>query len=133
MLILPDTSCWIEFFRPHGDTAVRSQLLSWLGADSLSICGPVRAEVLRGVRKREVPRIADAFSALPYLKSVDDDWSTVGQKAGSLAEDGRNVPLLDLLIAVIACRYGTVLAHKDAHFQAIAQVLPVRQHSFLEP
>ena len=132
MLILPDTSCWIEFFRPRGDAVVRSQLLLWLGTDSLSICGPVRAEILRGARKKEVARIADAFAALPYLASVDEDWSTVEQKARSLAEEGRNVPLLDLLIAAVACRYGAVLAHKDLHFRIIAQVLPVRQHSFLD-
>ena len=40
MLILADTSCWIEFFRPIGDEAVRAQMLVGL-ADGLAICGPV--------------------------------------------------------------------------------------------
>lgn len=132
MLILPDTSCWIEFFRPRGDALVRSQLLNWLAADYLAICGPVRAEVLRGARKTEAPRITDAFAALPYLETADGDWSTVEQKARSLADEGHNMPLLDLLIAALACRHGAVLAHKDAHFQTIAQMLPVHLHSFLE-
>ena len=133
MLILPDTSCWVEFFRPRGEAAVRSQLLDWLKADCLAICGPVRAEVLRGARKTEAPRITDAFAALPHLEAADEDWLTVEQKARSLADDGHNVPLLDLLIAALACRHGAVLAHKDIHFQTIAPVLPVRLHSFLEP
>ena len=130
MLILADTSCWIEYFRPSGDEAVRSQLLRWM-ADGLAVCGPVRAEVLRGARKAEAPKIVHAFTALPYLASVDGDWLTAEQNARSLADKGDNVPLLDLLIATIAFRHGAVLAHKDAHFQTIAQVLPTDMHNFL--
>lgn len=131
MTVLPDTSCWIEFFRPHGDPAVRAQLLAWLEADVLVLCGPVRAEVLRGARKAEAGRIDAAFAALPYMKSMDEDWKTVEQKARALADEGRHVPLLDLLIAVVAQRHGAVLAHKDAHFDAIGGKVPVRLHSFL--
>ena len=130
MLILADTSCWIEYFRPSGDEVVRAQLLRWL-TDSLAICGPVRAEVLRGARKAEVAKIVSAFAALPYLSSVDGDWLTAEQKARSLADKGDNVPLLDVFIAAIASRHDAVLAHKDAHFQTIAQVLPLRTHNFL--
>ena len=130
MLILADTSCWIEFFRPDGDEAVRAQLLRWL-ADDLAICGPVRAEVLRGVRKEDAAKIASAFAALPHLSSVDDDWLMAEQNVQLLADKGYNVPLLDVFIAAIALRHGAVLAHKDAHFQAIAQVLPLRTHNFL--
>ena len=133
MLILPDTSCWIEFFRPRGDQAVRSQLLNWLGADCLAVCGPVRAEVLRGARKTEASQIVEAFAALHHLESVEEDWLTVEQKARALADGGHNVPLLDLLIAALAHRRDAVLAHKDAHFHTIAQVLSVRLHNFLEP
>lgn len=71
MMILPDTSCWIEFFRPRGNEAVRSQMLGWLTADALAICGPIRTEILRGARKRETSRIIDAFAALPHLDTVD--------------------------------------------------------------
>ena len=130
MLILADTSCWIEFFRPYGDEAVRAQLMRWL-ADGLVICGPVRAEVLRGARKAEAPKIVSAFAALPHLSSVDGDWLTAEQKVRSLADKGYNVPLLDVFIAAIALRHGAVLAHKDAHFQTIEQVLPLRTHNFL--
>jgi len=87
VLILADTSCWIEFFRPYGDEAVRAQLLRWLAA-GLAICGPVRAEVLRGARKAAAAKIASAFSALPHLASVDGDWLTAEQKTRSLANKG---------------------------------------------
>lgn len=130
MLILPDTSCWIEFFRPRGDEAVRSQLLNWLAADGLAVCGPVRAEVLRGARRTKAPKIMDAFAALRHLESLEDDWSVVERKTRDLADGGLNVPLLDVLIATVAHRHGAVLAHRDAHFQAIATVLPVRLHGF---
>ena len=96
------------------------------------MCGPVRAEVLRGARKTEAPQIIEAFSALSHLESVDQDWQIVEQKARALADEGHNVPLLDLLIAVVVHRHDAVLAHKDAHFHTIGEKLPVHLHSFLE-
>ena len=128
MLILPDTSCWVEFFRPRGDREVQSQMRQWLGEDRLALCGPVRAEVLRGARRAEAPRIAETFGALSHLDSADADWLTVTAKARALADVGHVVPLLDLLIATIAHRHRAVLAHQDAHFRAIQQVLPVQTH-----
>ena len=130
MLILPDTSCWVEFFRPRGDGNVQSYMRQWLGEDRLALCGPVRAEVLRGARRAEAPRIAETFGALAHLDSADTDWLTVATKARGLADAGHTVPLVDLLVATIAHRHGVILAHRDAHFQVIQQVLPVRTHDF---
>ncbi|MEW6753069.1 MAG: PIN domain-containing protein [Candidatus Latescibacterota bacterium] len=131
MLILPDTSCWVEYFRRQGDEAVRNQLLRWLEAGRLGICGPVRAEVLRGARRPEAVRIRDALAGLPHVPTLDEDWFTVEEKAQALAAKGCTVPLLDLLVAAVAVRAGALLAHKDAHFDAVGRVLPVRVHSFL--
>ena len=130
MLILPDTSCWIEFFRPRGDERIQSQVRQWLGEDRLALCGPVRAEVLRGARKAEAPRIAETFGALAHLDSAEADWLTVATKARVLADAGETVPLLDVLIAAIAYRHGAILAHRDAHFRVIQHVLPFRTHEF---
>ena len=131
MLILPDTSCWIEFFRPRGEAAVREQMQRWLAADCLAVCSPVRAEVLRGARRTEASRIADALAALVHLDTLERDWTTVELAARSMADLGRNVPLLDLLIAAIASRHDVVLAHRDAHFRAMADALTLRTHDFL--
>lgn len=130
MLILPDTSCWIEFFRPRGAETVQARMRQWLGEDRLALCGPVRAEVLRGVRRDEAPRVADTFGALAHLDLEEPDWLTVTTKARMLSDVGRTVPLLDLLIATIAHRHGAILAHRDTHFQVITQVLPLQTHDF---
>ena len=103
----------------------------WLGADRIAVCGPVRAEVLRGARRTEASRIHDAFAALVHLDTLERDWATVEAAARSMAGLGHTVPLRDLLIAAIACRHDVVLAHRDAHFRAMAEVLPVRTHDFL--
>ena len=131
MLILPDTSCWIEYFRPGGEVTIQAEIRRWLGFDRIAICGPVRAEVLRGVRRREAPGIVDAFTALTHLGTLERDWATVEAAARRLADVGHTVPLLDLLIAAIAHRHGATLAHRDEHFRAIAETLPVRTHDFL--
>lgn len=131
MKVLADTSCWIEFFRPRGDVQVRSQMLRWLAVDALVSCGPVRAEIARGVRQSEAPRVTAAFEALPHLQAEDADWHAVETRVRQLAAAGRTVPLLDLYVAVLAHRNEAVLAHKDAHFRAIAEVLPLQQHDFI--
>ncbi len=131
MLILPDTSCWIDFFRPRGEAAVKDQMQGWLGADRIAVCAPVRAEVLRGARRTEAPRIRDAFAALVHLDTIERDWATVEAVASAMADLGNTVPLMDILIAAVACRHDVILAHRDAHFRAMADVLPVRTHDFL--
>ncbi|MCY4637337.1 MAG: hypothetical protein OXG04_23035 [Acidobacteria bacterium] len=70
------------------------------------------------------------MTAEQQLDSADADWLTVTTKARVLTEAGNAVPLLDLLIATIAYRHRAVLAHRDAHFNAIVQVLPVQTHDF---
>ena len=105
-------------------------MLRWLGENRLAICGPVRAEIVRGARKPEAQRIAELFGVLVHLDTEEQDWLTVETKARTLADGGHTVPILDLLIAAIAYRHGAVLAHKDAHFRVIAPVLPVRTHDF---
>ena len=131
MLILPDTSCWIEHFRPRGEAVVQAEMRRWLGMDRVALCGPVRAEVVRGARRSEASRILDAFTALTHLGTLERDWKAVEATARRLAEVGHTVPLLDLLIAEIARRHGAILAHRDAHFRPIAEVVPVRTHDFL--
>ena len=103
----------------------------WLAADSIAVCGPVRAEVLRGARRTEASRIADALAALVHLDTIERDWTAVEEAARSMADVGRNLPLLDLLIAAIACRHDVILAHRDAHFRAMESALPLRTHDFL--
>ena len=131
MLILPDTSCWIDFFRPQGEVVVRAQMQRWLESGRLAVCGPVRAEVLRGARRKEAPRLADAFAALTHLDAQERDWEAVETGARALADGGHTVPLLDLLITAIARRHAVILAHRDAHFRAIEEVMPLRTHDFL--
>jgi predicted nucleic acid-binding protein len=131
VLILVDTSCWIEFFRPTGSRKIRDEIRYWLAADQVALCGPVLAEILRGARKAEAEKIKRTFSALHYLETLDSDWKTVSEKAEALSEKGHRVPLSDILITVIAARTGVTVAHNDKHFRAIQKLLPVSTQSFV--
>jgi len=130
-MILVDSSCWIEYFRPGGNPVIQEQMRAWLAADEVATCGPVVAEVLRGVRKPDLKRVRRLFSALHYLESTDQDWRVVTDQARALADRGENPPLLDILIAAIAERCGAALAHADGHFTLIADVMPLSERSFL--
>lgn len=126
MLILLDSSCWVEAFRERGDLAVRSAVDAWLADKRVATCAPVFAEVLRGVRKPDVRRVRRTLDALHYFETLDEDWRDVIRYARLLSDTAQHVPLVDLAVAVVAHRNGAELAHRDRHFQAIATVLPVR-------
>lgn len=132
MLILVDSSCWIEFFRPRGNAYAQDTIRRWILDDQVVLCGPVRAEVLRGARKNEVKKIDETFAALRYLTTADTDWTEVAEKAQLLAGKGQHVPLIDLLIAIIAQRHGVAVAHADSHFSTIKKLVSVEMHDLTQ-
>ncbi len=119
MLVLVDSSCWVEAFRDRGEPAVRSTVATWLEERRIAICAPVFAEVLRGVCKQDVRKVRRTLDALDYLETHDDDWREVIRYARLLADRAQFVPLVDLAVAVVAYRNDAELAHRDHHFEAI--------------
>ncbi|MBI3944440.1 MAG: PIN domain-containing protein [Armatimonadetes bacterium] len=102
MLVLVDSSCWVEALRPNGDAAVRSTVDTWLAEGSIAVCAPVFAEVLRGVRKPDVRRVRRTLESLHYLETHEADWRQVIRLSRALADVAQHVPLVDLVVAVVA-------------------------------
>lgn len=119
-MLLVDTSVLIAQFRNFDPK--RAVLFN---TGPTALCGMVRAEFLAGARtpKQE----ADCLAILGSLTAVDTPesvWDAAGRNQAWLRSNGLNVPLDDTIIATTAIILGIELWAYDAHFSAMAALLP---------
>lgn len=120
--VLIDTSAWIDFFRPRGDTRIRNAVAQLIDDNEAALCGIVLAELLRGTRtEREHRELADRLSTLHYLATPESTWTTTGHMGSQLARKGVVVPTSDIVIASVAIDHNTPILHRDRHFPMIAK------------
>lgn len=62
---------------------------------------------------------------LGVLAEPSDLWPRVAEARFTLARQGQQVHLVDLMIAVVASAYGCLLLTRDKDFLAIARVVPL--------
>jgi predicted nucleic acid-binding protein len=117
-LILVDTSAWIDFFRGIQPLADRVDEL--LASNEAALCGPVVAELRRGLRspseRRKVIPLLDGCHELDQPVRL---WEEAGDLGYALARKGVTVKTLDLLIATYALSHGIAVLEVDADFAAM--------------
>ncbi len=113
-MTLVDTSAWIEFFG-GGESGQRVDEL--LELDDVAVCGPIHAELRRGLRSP-----ADRRTVLPLLASCHEleqpnsMWTEAGDLGYALARRGVTVKTLDLLIATYVLANDVALLTFDSDF-----------------
>ena len=121
---LVDTSAWIAYLR--GDLPAVRRIDPLLADGRVAIAGPVAAEVLSGARTRAefdlLRRILHGLDRLPEPESV---WDRVAEHRFSLARQGCQASLVDLVIALSALDAGHSLLTRDVDFRRIQKVVPV--------
>ena len=116
-MTLVDTSAWIAFFG-NGDSGRHVDEL--LDLDEAAVCGPIYAELRRGLRSA-----ADRRTVLPLLggchelEQPDDLWLEAGDLGFALARRGVTVKTLDLLIATYELAHGVPLLTLDRDFRTM--------------
>jgi predicted nucleic acid-binding protein len=125
MMVLVDTSAWIEYRRgtgsPH-NTYVREAILT---DRPLAWTEPVLYELTAGARS---PRRAAELRGLllrgPILAVEGlQDWEVVAQLHRSARSRGLTVrSSIECLIAAVALRTGSLVLARDRDFEALAQV-----------
>lgn len=127
--VLVDTSVWIDFFR--GDTQAIARLDPLLRDDRAAVSGPIVAEVTSGARTPGAfQQLRTRLGALTTLEPPPDLWDRVAAARFSLARQGTQAHLVDLLIALTASTAGHTLLTRDRDFTAIAQVVPLEVELF---
>jgi predicted nucleic acid-binding protein len=96
----------------------------------VALCGPVVAEIRRGLRSHgERARVIPLLSGCPRLPDPPDLWEEAGDLGYALGRRGITVKTIDLLVATYALSHGVALLTADADFaqmqRAGAQLLLV--------
>ena len=128
MIMLVDTSVWIDYFRGK-DSAEVNRLSSALSEDEdLCICGLVLTEILQGIRSAtQYRRVRRMLNPLIYLPMSKQDHVAAADIYRTARAGGRTIRnSLDCLIAACAISHGVPLLQNDRDFQTIAAVSKLR-------
>lgn len=131
-MLLADSSVWIDYLRGY-ETEARDDLRRRLRAGDLpAITEPIAMELLAGASdERALAQIDRLVSGLPLL-TLDPalDYRDAAMLYRAARRVGRTVRRLnDCVIAAVAIRHDVGLLHKDADFDAISEVSPLRARS----
>jgi len=124
MMVLVDTSVWIDFFsarpEPHVDT------FETLIADreDICICGIILTEILQGIRNdTEFSKTGKLLGNLIYLPIAYDDYVRSAQIYRHLRRKGITIrKSVDCIIAAVALAHNIFLLHNDKDF------FPIENH-----
>lgn len=123
MVILADTSAWIEYLRQTGsgiNTAVREHI----EAGQVATTDAVIFEVMAGARRERVEdhrRLLDACEYLP--QRTRDDALRAAELYRTCRQQGVTIRSLnDCMIAAVAIRCHVPLLHADVDFLRLASV-----------
>ena len=122
--VLVDSSVWIDFFRGDKNTIARLDPL--LRDDRAAVSGPIVAEVTSGaLTPATFQQLRTRLGALTTLEAPSDQWDRVAAARFSLARQGTQAHIVDLLIALTAAAANHTLLTRDRDFTAIARVVPL--------
>lgn len=113
---------WVEFFR-RGDRGRARGLRDLILRDEAVMCGPVAAELLKGVEPSQHAELWTTLVGLEWRDLNREDWRRTGEVASELRRRGESLPLTDVAIATTAARAGAAVWTADSDFERIAKVL----------
>lgn len=129
LLILIDTSAWVEFLRDTGSPVCErvDQLLS----SRIATCDAIRMEVLAGARdENHVHQLRRLLARATFLPTESIDFDSAAAIYRTCRSQGTSVrKLIDCLIAAVAIRENVPILHLDHDFAGIASVTSLRTDS----
>lgn len=129
--ILVDSSIWVDFYRPKASEEIRDVVTEALALDAVFTVSLIAAEVVQGAPDEPtLETLLDDFSALREIPLDLEVGAGAARIGYALRRLGRPMPATDLMIAAAALRAECELWHRDAHFETIAEVTPLRARAF---
>lgn len=126
MIVLADTSAWIEYDRATGSRVHRRLRDLIAGDGDLAVTEPVRMELLIGARddrhSAELGGLLLRFAHLPFDAAVDFDGGIAIHRrcrAAGFPPSGT----VDCMIASVAVRHGAAILANDVGFVRMAEVI----------
>ncbi len=113
-----DTSAWIEFF--SGSDPYAEYVDALLESDEAALCGPVLAEVRRGlIDARTRGEVLHLLSGCTLLSQPASLWEDAGDLGAIVRRRGSTIKTMDLLIATYALAHSIELLTTDRDFDQI--------------
>ncbi len=126
MNLLIDSSAYIGWMRAQED--VPALVRPWIMRGECFMCGVVRAEVLRGIRReRQRERMGEIFDVMCEARLDSAFWKRVTTLARNLDRMGVILPLPDLAIAQAAIDCDATLITLDKHFAQIPNLTTLKK------
>lgn len=121
MMILVDTTTWIDFFAGHSGEHVTTLKSSIKHDEDICLCGVILAEVLQGIRNdRQFEKTRRYLDRLIYLPISHAAFMKSAEIYRSLRKKGITIRRsLDCMIASVAIEHGIHLLHNDKDFDPI--------------
>ena len=132
-MILVDTSVWIEVLRDRQGDIVESFRKKTYG-ELLVLSRFTQLELLQGAKSDDEWKLLEHYlSTQFYLEATDKTWVDAARIFFELRRKGITVrSSIDCCIAQIALEHDAFLLHKDADFDRIASIRPLRFELFPE-
>ena len=129
VVILIDTSAWIEFLRDTGSPACNR--VDMLLGDEIATCAAVRMEVLCGARnERHLHSLRRLLARAVEIPTEPVDYDEAAALYRLCRREGETVRrLIDCLVAAVAIRAGASVLHNDADFDVLARHAGLRVDS----
>jgi len=131
--VLVDTSVWSVALRRRNQAPndpVSSSLAVLVEDGRVAIIGPIRQELLSGIRERaHFERLRDHLRAFSDTAVTTDDHEEAAAFFNRCREKGIHGSNIDFLICVIAARHGFSIFTTDEDFGHFAKVLPIALHA----
>jgi predicted nucleic acid-binding protein len=131
MKVIVDTSVWSLAFRRKAvvKTAEVVDLVRVVEEGLVVLLGPVRQEVLSGIKHREqFERLRERLAAFPDLELMTRDFETAAELCNLCIAKGVQASHTDFLIAAAAIIRGYAVLSADQDFKSIARIVPVRTY-----
>ena len=117
--VFVDTCIWASFFAKPNSSEQRA-VSGLLRLDRVALVGPIVAEVLLGIRRRDqADWVGSRMKLSHYVEADWDHWRSAAELGRDLAGLGHRLPLSDLLVAAVALDFGTSVYSTDPHFDLI--------------
>lgn len=133
MNVLVDTSVWSLALRRRqsGDAApLSTELTRLVQAGRVAMIGPIRQEILSGIRERaQFERLRDHLRAFPDVEVTTADYEEAARHFTACRQKGIQGSNTDFLLCAVALRYAWPILTADGDFAQFARVLPVVLHA----
>lgn len=133
MTVLVDTSVWSLALRRRSrtpSTSAAEELATLIGEGRARIIGPIRQELLSGVRESiQFDLLRDRLRAFPDLELDLEDYEEAAAFSNRCRAKGIQGSAIDFLICAVAARRQLAIFTLDKDFVHFASVLAIELHA----